>query len=313
MTNAAAMSRRILAGLAIALIGVVGVLLIANRAARLPEPRPIPVPNGYDEFILASRMLGEKPAPVGKETPEQIAAYVASNRLALERLRIGLSRSSLAPAYASSNAQTHLDTLSGMKALARLIAGEADLARQAKDWDRLVTASTQGIDFGVRLAQGGVLMDSLMATAAEAMARAPLEKALPELPAAPARKAALALVQLDPTRETFKGVMLYEELYVRRNSPMAMRVAWNLFLRRRTQAAFDKAEVKYNTSLLATRTLTVQLAARAYTLERGQAPSSPDALVPEYLPLIPVDPTTGKPLTRISPTSAAAATQAPTE
>ena len=167
------------------------------------------------------------------------------------------------------------DSLSGMKALVRLVAGEADMARQAKDWDRLVTTSTLGIDFGVRLAQGGVLMDSLMATAAEAMARAPLEKALPELPAVPARKAALALAQLDPTRETFKAVLLYEELYVRRNSPLAMRVAWNLFLRRRTQAAFDKAEVKHNTSLLATRTLTLQLAARAHTLERGQPPASP--------------------------------------
>ncbi len=307
------MSRRILAGLVLALLGGVGVLLIANQAPRLPDPRPIPVPNGYDEFIVASRMLGEKPAPVGKETPEQIAAYVASNRLALERLRVGLSRSSLAPAYSSSNAQTHLDTLSGMKALARLIVGEAELARQAKDWDRLVTASTQGIDFGVRLAQGGVLMDSLMATAAEAMARAPLEKALPELPAGPARKAALALAQLDPTRESFKGVLLYEELYVRRNSPFAMRVAWNLFLRRRTQAAFDKAEAKHNTSLLATRALTLQLAARAYTLERGQPPSSPDALVPEYLPSIPVEPATGKPLTRISPLPSASATPAPSE
>jgi len=308
------MSRRKLAWFAVALLGVAGLIGYAARIPALPEQRPIPSPNGYDDFVVAASMLlGERQAPVGKETPEQLAAYVATNRLALERLRFGLTRSSSAPVYSSANVQTQLDTLSGMKALARLVAGEAESARQAQDWDRLVIASTQGMDFGLRLAQRGVLIDQLMATSAEAMARVPLEKALAEIPAAPARKAVLALLKLEPTRESFQSVLLNEELYVRRNSPLTMRIAWHLFLRRRIQATFDRAKAKHVSNVIASRTLSLQLAARAYTLERGQAPTSPQALIPEYLTAVPTHPVSGEPLSQLTPLAPIAGTKAPPE
>lgn len=307
------MSRRKLAWLAFALVWIVGLVVYAIRIPPMPAREPIPNPNGYQDFLAAGAMLVDVPVQRGKETPESIGAYVASNQPALERLRIGLARPSVVPPYHPTNAQAHLDEIATTKSLARLLAGEADIARRSQDWDRLVTNSTQGVDFGLRLARGGVMIDQMIANAAENMARVPLEKAIDEIPAVPARKAALALARLDATREPFRSVKLNEEDFVRRHSPWTTRIAWHLFLRRMTQKTFDRTEEKVNGAIFATRNLTLNLAARAYAVEHGQAPPNPETLVPEYLPAVPKNPLTDKPLTRFYSITMPAAAQIPLE
>ena len=152
------------------------------------------------------------------------------------------------------------------------------------------------MDFALRLARGGVMIDQMVATAAEAITRAPLEKSLTDIPATAARRAATSLLELDAKRESFQRIRLYEEDFARRGSSWTMRIAWQLVLRRKTQAVFDKTESKITTATLGTRNLILDLAARAYTLDHGQPPASPSDLVPNYLPQVPTDPSTGKPL-----------------
>lgn len=301
------------AWLAFALVWILGLVLYAIRIPPMPAREPIPNPNGYEDFIAAGAMLVDVPALRGKETPESIAAYVASNQPALERLRAGLSRASVVPPFHPTNAQNRLDELATAKALARLLAGDADLARREMDWDRLVKASTEGVDFGLRLARGGVMIDQMMASAAESMARVPLEKAIEEIPAAPARQAALALARIDATREPFSSVKRNEEDFVRRHSPWTTRITWLLFSRRMSQGMIDRTKNQAYGAIFATRNLTLNLAARAYTAEHGQAPATPESLVPEYLPAVPNNPLTDKPLTRFYSITMPAAAQIPLE
>jgi hypothetical protein len=53
------------------------------------------------------------------------------------------------------------------------------------------------------------------------------------------------------------------------------------------------AEEKFNKQQMKTRQLAVDLAARAYELDKGKPPASIANLVPEYLQAIPQDPFTG--------------------
>ena len=68
-----------------------------------------------------------------------------------------------------------------------------------------------------------------------------------------------------------------------------------------------------NWAIFATRNLTLNLAARAYAVEHGQAPPNPETLVPEYLPAVPNTPLTDKPLTRFYSITMPAAAQIPLE
>jgi len=288
--------KRFVFGSIIVLAFFAGVLFYIARVPPMPARDAMPVPNGYDDFLAAAAAVRGVLPPGGKASLEQLEAYAATNQPSLERLRKGLTLPSLVPVRHPTNSGGYLEDLAGMKKLALLLAAEAETARQRSEWDRLVLASTQGTDFALRLARGGVMIDQMVATAAEAIARAPLEKALSDIPAAHARRAATTLLELDAKRESFKRVRLYEEDFARRSSTWIMRVAWQLVLRSKTQAAFDKTETKLNDSTLGTRNLILNLAARAHTLDRGQPPASPADLVPEYLPSVPKDPSTGEPL-----------------
>ena len=50
---------------------------------------------------------------------------------------------------------------------------------------------------------------------------------------------------------------------------------------------------KCNQSGLQLKRMIVDLAARAYELDRGKRPKDLDALVPDYLDAVPIDPATG--------------------
>jgi hypothetical protein len=60
-----------------------------------------------------------------------------------------------------------------------------------------------------------------------------------------------------------------------------------------TREAFQKAERKFKEQQTKTRQLLIDLAARAYELDKGHHPASPADLVPDYLKAIPQDPLTG--------------------
>lgn len=307
------MRRPVLTSIVLLVVVATAIGIYAARVPALQGREPIPSPNGYDDFLAAARLLNRGVTPERQGTPEQVAVFVASNQPALERLRVGLSRPSVVPLLTSSNLNAHMDELSGLTVLARLVTGVAEGARSRQEWDRVVSASTEGIDLGIRIARGGVVLDQLTATSAENMARVPLEKSLSDLPAGPARQAAAALHRIDASREPFARVRLYEEDWVRRSASWPQRVAYRLFLRRRMETIFTQHEQKALGTIFATRNLAQNLAARAYTLEKGQAPASPEALVPEYLPAVPTNPVTGKPLKRFYGTALPAYAQIPVE
>jgi hypothetical protein len=307
------MQRHSLASVTLAFLVLLALVLYTTRTRQQPTAGPLPDPNGHSDFVAAARMIQGDLPPDARRNPDLAAAFTTSNRPALERLRIGLGRDCVVPPIEVSNAQSRIADVGDLKRLAQLVAEEAREARRRGDWDALVRSSIDGIDLGLRLARGGVAIDLMTATAVEGLCRKPLEEALEEIPAAHARTAARELLRLDSTREPVRRVEMNEEAFARRRSPWYLRIPLNPALRQATRRTFVSTQQAALGTTFATRNLAQNLAARAWTLERGAPPASPGMLVPDYLPAVPTNPVTGMPLKRFYGTALPAYAQIPLE
>jgi hypothetical protein len=79
---------------------------------------------------------------------------------------------------------------------------------------------------------------------------------------------------------------------VNRTHPLTGRIA-RLFNFRALSQTEQRSTARAQAEAKAIRALSIQLAARAYELEKGERPRSLAGLVPEYLKAIPQDPITG--------------------
>jgi competence protein ComGC len=64
-----------------------------------------------------------------------------------------------------------------------------------------------------------------------------------------------------------------------------------------TKKVLQQAEQRFNKQVAQTRQLLIDLAARAYELDKGHRPANLNDLVPDYLKAIPQDPLTGTNMT----------------
>ena len=135
-----------------------------------------------------------------------------------------------------------------------------------------------------------------MAFAAEAIALQTLRQTnLASIPGETARRTARELARLDEGRESFDDVLRTERLWARRSFGPIHRLA-GLLSWRSLQQAYDKSRVEWQGTVAGTRTLILQLAARAYEVDHGRKPARAEDLVPNYLDALPEDPTTGQAL-----------------
>ena len=94
-------------------------------------------------------------------------------------------------------------------------------------------------------------------------------------------------------REPTEAILKQEHAWARRTFPgFQWRIAWLLTFKSLKQSEQRWAS-KVQRQQTRTRVLLIQLAARAYELEKGGPPKSLADLVPAYLKTIPQDPVTG--------------------
>jgi hypothetical protein len=125
------------------------------------------------------------------------------------------------------------------------------------------------------------------------MGTAPLQKITGRLDAKTCREAAVALEILDAQQPAWADVLQQEHAWSRRTFPDIRYRLGELLMFSSVRKARQTAGQKFAEREKQTRQLTLDLAARAYELERGHRPASPTELVPDYLKAIPRDPFTG--------------------
>jgi hypothetical protein len=279
---------------AVTILAVVG-LLVFLELQPLPPVQPLPNPNGYDDVVKAGKMVTSNVGNYYEMNEAQLRETVSANAEALSLARISLSNECRVPIQFSLSYfnKQHFSELSGLKRLAQTFAAEGRLAEMENRPGDAVKSYLDAIHLGNESARGGVIIDQLVGTAIEAIGTSYLQKHVDQLDAKSCRETVAALETLDAQRQSWNEVMQQENVWSRRTfTSLRYRIHWSQ-LAKMTEKTFQKAEQRFNKQVAQTRQLLIDLASRAYELDKGHRPANLADLVPDYLKAIPQDPLTG--------------------
>jgi hypothetical protein len=282
-----------------AIIGVGIVALLATFVALLGQkslPPPVfPSPNGYADFMKAGEMVSAGNAP-----DRRTATQNEDNRDALQLVRTGLTKQSrVTTEYTPVYLTSHMPELARFKGLALALVAEGKLAELENRTGDAARIYLDTIRFAHESVRGGLHIDGLVGMACEAIGITPLETLSTTLDAKQCRELLPTLELIDANRESFAEVMKQEKTWGRRAFGWRGRIqvlVLRIFRRNLLTPALQKSEAKFQTMDTRRRRLLINLASRAYELEKGKRPATFAELVPEYLKAIPLDPVTGAPM-----------------
>lgn len=276
-------------------VGVVLALALSGAFSPAPPP-PLPNPNGYDDFIKAAKMISDESWKYADFDAEGLRMLVATNAAGLKLARTGLGRECRARLVYSATNGEFLTDLAGMKRLAQAFAAEGELAGLEERPGDAAESYVTAMRLGYAVRRGGPIIYALVGIAVEALGASEMEPLVPRLNAAQCRECAAALEAAD-AREEPAEMMLQSERDWARRSYGVMGQLQRLIMFRALKQNEDRAIGRLKAQQTRMRLLMIQLAARAYELEKGDRPKALADLVPAYLKALPQDPVTGTNMT----------------
>lgn len=229
----------------------------------------------------------------GKLDAQQLEAIVSRNKEALRLARIGLSRECRVTAeYSSTWFSRHTQELLVPRRLAFAFTAEGRLAELENRPAEALRSYLDAIQLGQAASRGGVIIDRLVGMACETIGQKPLAQLLPKLAASDCRAALKALTTIDANTEPATLVLEHDRTWARRSYGWREQLGSMFQLKTRQQLAQSFLK-KVQGEQQQTRLLLIDIAVRAYELEKGKRPVTLNDLVPEYLKAIPQDPGTG--------------------
>jgi hypothetical protein len=282
--------RCVIAGLVLIVALLAGLMFLSSKP---PAPIPLPNPNGYDDFVKAGALVAVPNESLAKLDLETLRAQAASNAAGLRLAREGLPRECRVPVqYSQAFISAHLKDLTSAKRLAQAFQLEGKLAEREGRAADAARAYLDAIQLGVQFPRGGVLITKLVGVACESIGANGLQGVARQLSAADCREAIRRLESAEASAEPFAEMMKQEKAWSRGANGLTARIA-GLIQLQALRAAETNALKKVQAVESTRRRLLVELAARAYELEKGQPPKTVAELVPAYLKAAPKDAVTG--------------------
>jgi hypothetical protein len=290
------------------LIGVIATILVLVIAAiffwrrSLPDSAlsPLPVPNGYADLVQAGSMVQENTFDFAKMSETELRELVAANSNALQMARAGLGKKIQVPVQLNvAYAANHITALGALKETAGAFMAESRLAEIEKRPQEGANSCLDAFRMGSESQRGGLLIDTLVGIAIEGMATTQLEHFVDSLGAKSCRETAKTLEDLDAQKPSWEQILKQEHYWSRRVFTSWQYLVGGWFSQKQTKAAEAKAEQRFNTQQAKTRSLMIEFASRAYELENGHRPNSPNDLVPGYLKAVPEVSGTGTNVTHL--------------
>jgi hypothetical protein len=266
--------------------------ILLTLAQPPPPIAPLPNPNGYDALVKAGTMVTDNGSNYVTLGAEELRLIVQTNTDALKLARTGLSLPIRAPFDFSPTNETHIKGLAEMKRLARAFVAEGRLAELEHRPGEAAHDYLDAIRLGYAIGRGGLIIDSLVGIALQAIGMAPLEKLISTLDAQQCRELAAALETAESQQDSIESLLEQEHAWVRRTYGLKGRFI-ELIQYKSLKQTQQRWEQKVKTQQVRARVLIIQLAARAYELDKGERPRSLADLVPSYLKATPQDPVTG--------------------
>jgi uncharacterized protein YhaN len=267
--------------------------LIFMDAEPLPPVAPVPGDNGYENLVVASKTVADDTSDFDKMNETQLRGLVKRNSAALTGARAALQKQCAVPVqFTETYISNHLDDLSGIKRLSQAFAAEGMLAEMDGHTNEAVRSFLDDIRLGNASMRGGVLIDGLVGVAVDAIGTAHIQTLVPNLDAKSCRETAATLEELDSQSPAWNEIVQQENAWSERTFHGISYDYLRFRTRKSTATMLNKAKQKFETREQRTRELIIDLAARAYELDKGKAPASVSDLVPDYLKAIPQDPLT---------------------
>jgi hypothetical protein len=298
------MARKVLIYVVLAVIAVnLVIVTVVFTGGNAPGARPLPNPNGYDDFVKAGQMVASNHydyyainADMLPAHLPQLEALVASNSAALVLLRTGLGRECLQPLEYSPDYYQNkfMSQMASFKLLAYVICTEGNVAWLNNQTDKAADIYLDGVRFSGQFCRGGVMITKLVGVADEHIASRPLAALLPSLSdPAECRKIVSVLETVDAQEEPVSDILEQERIWSRKTHGISGEIETliNFRAERAIEARFIS---KVQATQLDRSKLMIDFAARAYELEKGKPPQNVTDLVPDYLKAVPKDPVTGK-------------------
>jgi hypothetical protein len=261
------------------------------------ESIPMPNPNGYHGLVEAGQLISQ--GNFEQMDQAELEAFVRSNSNALQMARHALRQECRVPLqFTQPWIEAHIKDLSPMKSLAQAFTAEGRLAEQQLNPTSAVRSHLDTLNLGVELARGGLMIDGLVALAIEAIGTKNLQAIIQDLDAKTCREAAASLEALDARRTSLQDVLMQERRWASRTYPDLKYKLASLMMAKSTRKSQQQFEQKHKELVSKTRRLFMDLAARAYELEKNTPLENPSTLVPDYLKAIPQDPLTGTTMKR---------------
>jgi hypothetical protein len=282
---------------AMVIIAAIG-LLVFDAVRPLPPLQPLPNPNGYADLAKAGQMIRGNIGDYDKANREELRGIVLTNAEALSLARSALSNQcGVTLQFSQAYLTNHLPELVGFRKLAQALATEGKLAEKKNRFNDAAKAYLDAIHFGNEAGRGGILVDEMLGVAIRSLGVEQLQKTVDQLDAKTCREAAATLEALDAQSQTWPEIMQQEHAWSRRTFPGIKYKLGELVMSSSLRKVLQKAGQKFKEHEKETRQLIIDLAARAYELDKGHRPANPADLVPDYLKAIPQDPVSGTNMT----------------
>ncbi len=275
---------------------LIGMLLLLAVGAFLfwPAPPmesgPLPNPNGCDDFATAGALV-QRDLDYQILPEPDLRQLVSTNAMALKKLRAGLDHECrVRMEYSADFSKEFMATVVGNKALAWALMAEGRLAEMEHRTNEAARSYLDAIRLGHESARGGLLIHHLVGIACESMGAQKLAALVPALEAQECRAVIGQLESIAAKRESSDDTLRLERAWSRRVANLKDRIVWRI-----TSRSFDPTKQIFDTSYLPRLQaeiarqsgLLLDLATRAYTLEKGKPPSGTNELMPAYLKALP--------------------------
>ncbi|HUR46995.1 MAG TPA: hypothetical protein VMZ27_14045 [Candidatus Saccharimonadales bacterium] len=273
-------------------------LYVASRSDEGLMKESMPSPNGLDDFLAAESTLRGGLPNLAAMSADDLRVIVGEHAGVLTRARQGLAQECRMPLDYSPGALTNtFDGLALSKTLGLLLREEGRLAERNMDYARAFQCYLDTLQFAAKRFRGGLIIHKMVGAELAKPAAAHIDALVPNLNAEQCRKGVVVLLQLDQAEESSEAVLQRDYLWARRASKLSsLQTMLTRILPqfRKTRAGLA---VKLELNTILHRDLLIRLATRAFELERGKRPLQVSELVPQYLPAVPRNPTTGAELT----------------
>ena len=282
--------------LLLVLIPVIATLLwIPNPA---PPSRKYPSPNGYDDFVEAVKLTRSDPPRTDPTNTAVWRVFVEDNRAALERARIGLGKQCLVSNEFNEASMERLhENEVRFKILSYLFRTEVKLRLEDGDTNAATQAAIDGYRFAVESTRGGMMIGGMIGRVMQEVAMNSIRDTIPHLNR---QNTALLLdrfLAVEPSVPGAQSFLNREAEFNRTMNGMLQYVSGIFVLGWKQTKDLELTFTKnWQGTATTRRKFTAQLAKRLYELDHGEPATGWSDIVPKYLPVIPTNAKTGRPL-----------------